>query len=652
MSRSVPEKPDIPPVQASVKPGNDFYKYVNGNWLRHASMPPFLSSYGVSEEIEDIINRELMEILNEARTEVRNKADKKIPHTTYLLGTLAESALNTPSQKNSIKFIQGLVASFQCIRDTRDVATVMADLLKHQVNTWLQILVVPQETNTDTLRLTLAPGELGLPDISYYLDRSVQNRRTITAYSNILKRLGSDFNVEGLERIIGFETIAAHEIGKSRRDEELLVDGSELQREYGYIPWDAFFESLLGWSPSEYKEKKILLISHGWLKFLNKCFRTFTLDSWKLIFSGSVLNYFLPILPPPYDDIHFSLYGKRLRGQTEKLPQKNLTLKLAQEWLTASLGHAFVQSSVPRGLKDKAEDLAREVKAVARERAGATDWLAPATRAKAARKVKSIYLGVAYPAILEKDQKTQLNPEILVKNVLDLAHLDFKDQIEKVNTQLQPERWDDAVFSVNAYYYNEGNRLILPAGILRWPFFHTAATDGWNFGGLGATIGHEICHAFDAEGKDFDETGNRNPWWSKQESNNYLKKTKALIKLYNDTTYFGHHLNGELTLSENIADLGGLGIALAALKKRLDKENIQGAQRKKQLQDFFISFAVSWRTKEKREKAMQSLFMDVHAPPSARVNNIVCQFDDWYECFDVKPGDILYKDPKQRIHIF
>jgi predicted metalloendopeptidase len=217
---------------------------------------------------------------------------------------------------------------------------------------------------------------------------------------------------------------------------------------------------------------------------------------------------------------------------------------------------------------------------------------------------------------------------------------------------LNPAAWDDAIFAVNAYYYNEGNRLILPAGMLRWPFFHTAAGDGWNFGGLGATIGHEICHAFDDDGKDYDEHGNRNPWWSRSERSRYLKKTKALIQLFNETKYFGHTLNGELTLSENIADLGGLDIALSALKRRLDQQGIQGEKRKEELCNFFMSFAVSWRTKERKEKALQSLFMDVHAPPIARVNNIVCQFDDWYECFNVTAEHALYKAPTDRIRIF
>jgi putative endopeptidase len=325
---------------------------------------------------------------------------------------------------------------------------------------------------------------------------------------------------------------------------------------------------------------------------------------------------------------------------------------LAQTWLKGSLGYMFVQRFVPPQIKESALAIAKEIRQVAIERAGLVDWLDPKTRVKAQRKIASIYLGVAYPSQIERDKKTTLDPEQLVKNVLDLSLLDFKDEMENINQKLNPSKWDDAIFAVNAYYYNEGNRLILPAGILRWPFFHPAASDGWNFGGLGATIGHEITHAFDADGKEYDEEGNRKPWWSRSEISRYRKKVEALIRLFSATEYFGHHLSGSLTLSENIADLGGVAIALAALKQRLSVQGTTEVKRKKEICDFFTSFAVSWRTKERKEKAMQSLFMDVHSPPMARVNNIVCQFDDWYECFDIKPGDTLYKEPSARIRIF
>lgn len=652
-TRGLPTQPDIPPPRETVKPGTDFYSFVNGRWLRHVHMPPYMSSYGVSEEIEDQINKELQIILTDSQERVQTKPDKNIPHTTYLLGTLTESVMNTASQPLNVKFLKNMVTGLRCMRNAEDLGRTIGEFMRYQIDSVLGIVVIPSEKQSSIQRLTLTYGHVGLPDPSYYLDKEDYSKvRTTVAYTKLLKKLADIFEVDGLERAIGLETIAANEILQASQESETLLRGSELIRKYPAIPWITVFSTALDWSPSRIENNQFLVLSKGWLSFLNRCFRNLPLDSWRVWLSANVLLHFLPLLPPPFDDWEFELFGHRLRGQSKKTPQPRLALRLAQEWLQGSLGAAFIKQFVNPDVKKSATDLAEEIKSVAAERAGATDWLEPATRTQAAKKVQSIYLGVAYPTHMDVDKKTHLHPERLLENVLELAELDFKDELEKVNKRLDPKHWEDPVFAVNAYYYNEGNRLILPAGILRWPFFHPKASDGWNFGGIGATIGHEITHAFDDDGKEYDEEGNRNPWWSRAESARYNEKTRALITLYGKSIYFGHHLNGVLTLSENIADLGGVAISLAALKKRLDSKKASKEERKKEICDFFISYAVSWRTKDKKQKALQSLFMDVHAPPSTRVNNIVRQFDDWYECFDVKPGDLLYLPPEHRIRIF
>lgn len=650
--KGLPTQPDIPQQRENIKPGNDFYHYVNANWLRHVNMPPYLSSYGVSEEIEDGIDAELMNILDSAREIVRKQPDKNIPYTTYLLGTLTESALNKSAQDLNVKFLKKLVSGLNCIRDTNDIGITIGEFIRYRIKSVFYFLVVPSATESTIYRLAIGPGDLGLPDPSYYTSEEGGNMRIISAYSKLLKELSEYFDFPGLETIIAHEKDVADAILEARVDDEIMMSGSELQHTYTYIPWEAICKASVGLEPEKLPKFQFLILSKKWLSQVNKWFKHLTLDMWKIWLATYIILHTLPLLPPPFDNIDFELFGKRLRGQSEKMPQKRLALRMAQDWLRGTLGEAFVKEYVPHDIKEKATYIAEEIRNVAKDRVLNTEWLEPKTRKIAMRKVENIYLGIAYPSRIPVDKKTKLNPEQLVANVLQLGEIDFKDEIEKINTRLRPENWEDAIFAVNAFYYNEGNRLILPAGILRWPFFHTSASDGWNFGGIGATIGHEITHAFDNDGKDYDSDGNRNPWWSKKEYLRYREKANALIKLYSETEYFGRHLNGYLTLSENIADLGGLSIALSALKKRLKKRNASTEEWRREVCDFFISFAVSWRTKEKKKKAMQSLFMDVHSPAIARVNNIVCQFDDWYECFNVKPGDILYKAPKDRIRIF
>jgi predicted metalloendopeptidase len=231
--------------------------------------------------------------------------------------------------------------------------------------------------------------------------------------------------------------------------------------------------------------------------------------------------------------MEFELYGHRMRGQSEKVPQHRLALRVAQTLLTGSLGDMFVRRHVPSRIKNDASALANEIRSIAIHRVGNVEWMDLKTRHIAQKKLKNMEFGIAYPSVIQKDKMTHLNPENLVENILKLSHLDFLDEIKKINTQMNRKTWDEAVFAVNAYYYNESNHLILPAGILRWPFFDVHASDGWNFGGIGATIAHEICHAFDNDGKDFDETGNRRPWWNKTELREYKKKTKDVIDLFN-----------------------------------------------------------------------------------------------------------------------
>lgn len=623
--------------------------YVNANWLRHASIPPYLSSYGVSEEIEDLIKTELETILTTTRHKVRTTQHKDIPHTSYLLGTLTESTLNPQVQENNVRLLQSMITTLNCIRDISDIGSTLADFVKHRIPTVLNMFVAPMEENSKYKRLIVSTGSFGLPDTNYYKG-TVETSRILAAYAKLLMRLGADFGIEDLHQVIGFEQEIAQASEESHGDEEILLKGSELKAEYKYIPWDTLFDQIP--IPHKFSQQQFTISSKKYLFHVNKWFHTWTLHAWKLVLAANMILFFLPLLPPPYDDLHFQLYQKRLRDQTEKTPQKLLALKLAQQWLGASLGSLYIQNYVSPNTKELASHLAVSIRASAARTAKSTQWLSPKTQEIAEKKVRSIYLGVGYPAKIQVDKKTQLSADNLLKNVLQLASLDFTDQMSQIDKPLRPEQWDDDVFSVNAYYYNEGNRLILPAGILRWPFFHPAASDGWNYGGLGATIGHEISHAFDNDGKDFDQHGNLNPWWTKEESKSYHEKTKALIALYDKTEYFGKHLNGVLTLSENIADLGGISIALNALKQLLISKQVSKENQKKEICQFFISYAVSWRTKEKKTKALQSLFMDVHAPPPARVNNIVSQFDEWYECFDVQPGDLLYRDPKDRIQIF
>ena len=642
----------VPPPVKSIKPGVNFYGHVNSKWIQHVNMPSYRSSYSVSEEIEDNIGHNLERIIKRAQEEVVKIANKQLDENTVLLGTLHQSAMDRGSQKLNVKFVKDLITNLRCIRSVDDVGRSIAEFSRFRITSPITVYTGSEEKHSNILRLILAPGVITLPDTSYYTVQGPGSSQTLEAYTKLLSKLGEHFDISNINLFISLERIIADAVENSRNDDEELMKGSDLKKLYANIPWDAFAHSAFNWSSSKFDDYNFLVSSNTWFKYLNRWFKTWSIDNWRIWLSGIALIYCLPLLPPPFDTLHFEFFEKRLKGQQEKTPQNILGIKMCKQWLSAPLGKEYIKCCIDDKLKNNVLSLANEILKVIEKRLETVEWLEVNTRKKAIKKVKSIHLGIAYPKDLPKNPDVLLHPEKFVRNILSLGVAEFEKDLKKANTSLKSEKWTDAIFEVNAYYYNEGNRLIIPAGMLNYPFYDIDSSDGMNFGGIGATIGHELTHAFDMDGKNYDENGNKIPWWTNKDNRNYNIKTKAIIALFNKTDYFGKPINGTLTLSENIADLGGLAIALMALKARLEKKKVSKAEYRIELCEFFFSYAVSWRVKEKKEKAIQSLFTDMHAPPSARVNNIVRQFDDWYECFDIKPGNLLYTAPEERIRIF
>jgi putative endopeptidase len=210
--------------------------------------------------------------------------------------------------------------------------------------------------------------------------------------------------------------------------------------------------------------------------------------------------------------------------------------------------------------------------------------------------------------------------------------------------------WDEGIYRVNAYYYNENNEMMIPYGTTLPPFYSTKFSNAWNFGALGSIIGHEICHAFDEDGRLTNEKGEKEKWWTRKDNLRYNHRSKELIALFNKQTVEGKHVNGKKTLSENIADLGGLAIALDALQHTL--QNKDEEEQKEAYREFFIAFAVSWRTKYRPKKLQRAIELDTHAPAFLRVNLVVSQFEEYIEAFDLQPDDPMYREPKERIRIF
>jgi putative endopeptidase len=639
----------LPESAKSIKPGDNFYKHINGHWLNRTSIPPFKSSYGISEEVESLIEQQLSVILHKSYTfaEKGEKASTKREKMMDVIGRFMLSSLRESEQHNSVEFLQKNLRKLVCIRGAEDVGNYLGTFNRYGISTILT-LNVSHRLNPDEYSFVIGKGSLGLPDISYYNGTGPGKTQTLLAYVNLCGKISKELHIEDVRGAVQTEAILAGVMDKYTDDSYEDIKGETLHTIFPNFPWDNLFESY--GSTTLWKRKIIRIYNVKWIKYLEKLFKSWTSEAWTNLFSLHMILYSLPVLPSPYDTLHFEFFGKRLRGQVEKPPRYQMTMNLCKTILRIPLSYLYIEDYIPKDMKEKATKFVQTIQKHTIKNIETTDWLEEPTRKTAITKIKDMTLGIAYPASFPPIEIPYLITNNFLENMFLLAEMNTVAMIAKLSGSTA-EIWDETPYTVNAYYFNERNRFLLPAASIQWPFYSQSKEKiGWNYGGLGAIIGHEITHAYDLDGKEYTGTGEKKNWWTRKDNLEYNKRVDKLVKLFDSGKILGHPVDGTLTMSENFADLGGLSIALDALKEELKGES--ATEVKKQMRDFFVSYAVSWRVKERARKVIQGLFLDVHAPAELRVNYIVSQFDDWYELFGVVTGDDLYIPPEERIKIF
>lgn len=629
---SVCKAPIVPPTSARKKPGFDFYLYVNDNWLKTVHVPTFRASYGVSEEIEQLIKENLIDAVAKSKNTLL---------TEFI------SSTGPQGRKESVQLLKSMIRNLNCIRDTRDLSKTLGEFANLKIRSMFSVDGYYKAGRTVKIECNLSPGHLGLPDPSYYVNEAPGKSRTLFAYGRLLdsvaKRLGLE---EKFSEVIPIESFFSKALATT--DDEVVIIGSKLPTTFKLIDWDAFWE---GAGLENWKDRSIKLGSKTWIHEIERGINELTLTQWKLLLSVHLTLYAIKLLPAPFDTINFEFFDRRLKGQSKKPPLKEFTINLLQRWMPVQIGELYIKRCMEPNLRETITQFIGLIKAAAEDHIQKTECFTPNTRAAALNKIRKMRMGLVHPESTPPMKIKSIHPDNLLKNILALGKESTQRDMERLNHTVNIERcWEDHVFAVNGYYYSETNELILPAGGIQWPFYSKKAPQGWNFGGLGAVVGHEMMHAFDSDGRLTNEYGEDEDWWSAADTKEYLKRTTALARLFGHETIMAHHVDGILTLNENIADLGGLAIALDALQLELGKATDD--VRKQAYQNFFTAYAVSWRVKEKPQKILQGLFMDRHAPASLRVNLIVSQFDEWYEAFDIQPTDPLYIAPEKRIRIF
>jgi len=618
----------ITPLSPHISPLRDFYGHVNSVWDKTTAIPAYAHTIGVSEEIEEAIKRDLI-----AAVRVAQRTNPSKPVSLF-----ATSLMDPAASHKSLATLQATAHSFAACGTPDELGAAIGWLNRVQSHAPLSFVISSDSNDSRRCMIFLYEPELALPEKHLYTGA----KRPDVAARHALERL----LVEGA-RVgggTGWADCVALERGllshltpvEDRKDITFIynpVTYAHLVSAYPTLPWKAMLSGL-ALTADVIESARFLVTNERWLHHLQTLMRTLSYPQWAAWMSSQLLVTFAEYLPAPINHLQYELYGRLLRGSKEPLPQAHVMLKALQTFAPQALSRLFVEQTLPPGTKEEATRLVHSLKQATAARIQSLAWMSTETKTHALAKLKAMRFQVAYPDVWTSEFRRIRAHSSPLQTILALAEVDTErmlDDLRKGDCGKPDGEWEEGSFEVNAYYYPDGNLMTIPGGILKPPFFDLHKSRAWNLGGIGAAIGHEITHAFDDDGRKFDAHGNYKSWWQPSDAETYERMATEVEHLYdNQKTPYGP-VNGKHTLSENLADLGGVAIALEALKADLHGTPVAAVRQA--YRDFFLSFAVSWRTKQRPEKAKQALLLDRHAPASLRVNLVVAQFAEFYETF-------------------
>lgn len=643
---------DLAGFDRGVRPQDDTYAFVNGAWLRNTQIPPDMSEYGSFTQLALRSEENQHTLIEDAAKDGGDDPDRR------KIGDLFASFMDT--QHLDQLGAQPLQADFAAI----DKLTTPQDLLKHlgEIQKFGESnpigLGVEQDSKDATRYITsVSQGGTALPDRDYYLSgdpKMVSIRDQYRAYVAKMLRLAALPDPDGAAgRVLDLETKLAQAKWSKVQNRDALATYNKFT-----IP-DATKATGIDWSgylaAAGVTDQPTMVIGQpSFFSALSGLLTSVPMDTWKDYLRWQEIADYAPYLSTEFVDTRFDFVGKVLGGREQNRERWRRGVAAVNNSMGEALGKLYVQRYFPPEAKQRADALVRNIINAYRGSINNLDWMSPATKKAAEDKLDKLAVKIGYPNKWRDYASLDIRRDDLVGNMKRTSRFEHQIALDKLGKPVDREEWFMDPQTVNAYYSPSMNEIVFPAAILQSPFFDPRADDAVNYGAIGGVIGHEISHAFDDQGSKYDGDGNLRDWWTPEDAARFKAKTAALVAQYGayrpvpDAT-----LNGELTLGENIADLSGLTVSHRAYQASLPAgapgpviDGFTGEQR------FFMGYAQIWRSKERDESLRQSLRTDPHSPGQYRTNGVLPNVDAFYQAFDVKPTDRMYKAPADRIHIW
>lgn len=640
----------------SIRGQDDFFRHAQGGWLKATEIPADKSDWGSFMEARENVQYQLRSLILDVAKDEKNEPGTERQKIADLYNSFMDEEklekLGTSALKSELDKIAG-------VKDKNTLAALFADLQKVGITTPLRLRIDQDSRQSSQYIVDLGQSGLGLPNRDYYLktdDKKMSEIRSayLAHIEKILALAGDKNAATSARQVLEVETELAKVQWSNVENRDPLktynkMTVAKLDALAPAYQWKSYFQSagIAG------KMEQLLVQQPSYLSGLSHALKTLPLAAWKNYAEWHVLNAYSPYLSKAFADENFAFRGTTLAGIKVNRTREQRGVALADQMLGEAVGKLYVEKYFAPESKVRTEKMVKYFLAAFKESIDQLDWMSAETKKQAQIKLSKISVKIGYPEKWKDYSAIQISKDDLVGNLKRIRAAEFEKNMKRLGTPVDRTEWHMTPQTVNAYYSPEMNEIVFPAARLQAPLFNVNAEDAVNYGALGISIGHEISHAFDDAGSQYDGDGNLRDWWTKEDREKFNRKTKILVEQYNGYSPVpGHFLNGELTLGENIADNVGIVMALKAYRLSLEGkpspilDGWSGEQR------LFLGLAQARRSKAREQRALALIKTDPHSPGEFRINGSLRNNTTFYHEFNVKPGDGMYLPENKRVSIW
>ncbi len=641
-------------MDTTVKPGDNFFLYASGNWMKKTQIPPSETGWGSFYTLFDDNEKNLHRILEDAA-----KQDNTKGSIEQKVADLYTSGMDTTAiEKLGYEPVKPFLEKINAVKNYKDLLYLAADSYKDGDGYLLGFSIGADDRISTKNIAHFDQAGLNLPNRDYYFNT---DSATVKIRAEYLKYIAKLFTLTGTDAATANKKSAAilqleTEIAKSHLTPTELRDPvknynkfvvADLQKQLPDIDLKEVFGHL------GLKADTVLVGQPQYFKALDNLLKTQPLDVWKDKLAFTALNNASTYLSKSFRDANFDFNGRILNGQKQPRDRWKTITDNVDGGIGELLGQLYVQKYFTPEAKSRMLALVNNLISVYKDRIEKLDWMSAETKKHALEKLAAFTKKIGYPDKWKKYDDVEISKDTYFANMQSISKHNYNEGIKKVGKPVDKTEWGMTPPTVNAYYNPSNNEIVFPAGILQFPFFDKDADDAINYGAIGAVIGHEMTHGFDDQGRQYDKDGNLKDWWTKTDADKFKTKVQVMINQYNGFTVLNNlHVNGSLTQGENLADIGGVAIAYQAFKNTEEGKSDKKIDGFTPDQRFFLSFAQVWRVKTRDETMRLRISSDPHSPEMYRTNGPLSNTEAFYKAFDIKPGDKMYRDEKDRVKVW